>query len=277
MRYTLSLIICLMVLVSCQSHHDKPNELSGNQNSIDVWFDNTFINAETDTSFVFPDYYFNTDWMQRYAQYIKNHFMNNGDLWFTNSVDDYFDCRYWTLAYVDNDTIPEMLLYGGCWASGGIILTQYENEVYSSPRGAFSYIKNAGGLLHSQRRHDDDIWGVVYEMANGKFVEKVSYYCRTEYVDTNDVVNFGLKLDNLRNHYAGGVIGDSVVGVSEIGLNGKRISTCFGYNVYVYCEGLEELKRKMDYLYFDKGTNTYFPFPSHKKLVSELISGQVFD
>ncbi len=269
MKRTWTIFIGLVLLASCNN--------KGQENDINnfAWYDSVFSKAEYDTTTVVPDYAFSTDWMQRYVQYIKENFENRGgDIWFSNDTAEGFDCRYWTLAYVDGDTIPELYLWGGCWASGAIILTQSGDKVYASPRGYYTYIKGADGLLHSQWKHGDDVWGAVYEMRNGKFTEIASYTCNTDMVDTSEVSNYGLTLDSLKCHYAGGEIGNSEVYISEIELNGKRLGACFGYNQYVSCTGFVQVKQTLDALYYSKGTNTYFPiiFNTSRKPIDELIS-----
>ncbi len=266
MKRTLIVILGLSLLVSC---HNK-----GQENDIDnyAWYDSVFTNAVYDTTTIIPDYTFSTDWMQRYVQYVKENYGNVEDMMFSKDTTEPFDCRLWTLAYVDGDTIPELLLYGGCRASGSIILTQYGGKVYASPKGCFSYVKGANGLLHSQWAHGDDIWGEVYEMRNGKFTGIASYSLNTDLVDTGEVSNYGLSLDSLKCHYAGGEIGDSAVSISEIELNGKRIGACFGYKQYVCCPNFAKVKQTLDSLYYSNGAITYFPFPSENMTVNELIS-----
>jgi len=269
MKRTWTIFIGLVLLASCNN--------KGQENDIDnfAWYDSVFSKAEYDTTTVVPGYAFSTDWMQRYVQYIKENFENRGgDIWFSNDTAEGFDCRYWTMAYVDDDTIPEMLLYGGCRASGSIILTQFGGKVYASPKGCFSYAKGADGLLNSKWQYDYDAFGEIYEMRNGKFTEIASYNLNTDLVDTSEVGNYGLTLDSLKYHYAGGEIGDSEVYISEIELNGKRLGACFGYNQYVSCTGFAQVKQTLDSLYYSKGTNTYFPniFNTSRKPIDELIS-----
>ena len=267
--FLLGAMVSALILASCSN---KGN--SDTTEDLAAWYNDVLLKDETDTVCYIPEYAYSTDWMQRYVQYIKENFESpGGDIWFSNDTVEGFDCRYWAMAYVDNDTIPEILLYGGCWASGSIILTQYGGEVYESPRGCFSYIKSAGGLLHSRWEHSDDIRGELYEMKNGEFTEIASYNLNTDLsVDTSKVGNYGLTLDSLKCHYAGGEIGDSVVGISEIELNGKKIGACFGYNQYGNCTGFTIIKQTLDSLYFLKGTSTYFPFPSKKMTVTDLVN-----
>ncbi len=274
MKYAWTILIGLVTLVSCQSHQSKNTDETANPDSLMAWYENVFTKSEEDTTFAIPDYVYTTDWMRKYAQYIESHFEGRGDMWFEKTEDNSFDCKYWTLAYIDNDTIPEMLLYGGCRASGSIILTQYGGEVYSSSKGCFSYVKGANGLLHSQWKYEYDAWGEIYEMKNGKFSEIASYNLNTDLVDTSEVSNYGLPFDSLKCHYAGGEIGDSVVHISEIELNGKRLGACFGHDQYVSCTGFAQVKQTLDSLYYSKGTNTYFPniFNTSRKPIDELIS-----
>lgn len=263
----LYIALCFIALVSCQN--------KGQLNDIDnqTWYDSIFTKLEDDTTSIIPKYALSTDWMQRYIQYIdKNFEYGGGDILFSKDTVESFDCRYWTMAYLDNDTIPEMLLYGGCWVSGAIILTQYDGEVYASPKGCFSYIKGNNSLILSQWRHSDNVFGEVYAMENGRFTELASYSCNTDFVDTSEVSNYGLNLENLKCHYAGGEIGDSVVGISEIKLNGERIGVCFGYNMCVYCDGFEKLKQTLNTLYFSKGISTIFPFLSENMPINILLS-----
>ena len=264
--------LCALSFISCTNKGHQNGTVS--QEELHEWYYNVLLNGENDTTTTIPDYAYSTDWMQRYVQYIEQNFEFGGvgeGLLFGDIDGVPFDCENWTMAYVDNDTIPELLLYGGCWASGSIILTQYGGEVYESPRGCFSYIKSAGGLLHSRWEHSDDIWGELYEMKNGKFTEIANYSLNTDFIDTSKVGNYGLTLDSLKCHYAGGEIGDSVVGISEIELNGKKIGACFGYNQYGNCTGFTIIKQTLDSLYFLKGTSTYFPFPSKKMTVTDLV------
>jgi hypothetical protein len=268
MKYAWTILIGLLTIVSCQSHQSKNIDETTNPDSLMAWYENVFTKAEVDTALTIPDYVFSTDWMQRYAQYIESHFEGRGDMWFEKVEDNPFDCKYWTLAYVDNDTIPEMLLYGGCNASGSIILTQYNGEVYSSPRGDFSYIKGGCGLLHSQFRYADDTWGEVYEMKDGQFIGKCDYFCNSTLIDTNDIADYGLSKEELSRYQ----IGNGNVEVCEIMLGGERIGTCYGYNQWPRCPAFGKVKQTLDSLYYTKGTSTFFPFPSESMAISTLIN-----
>lgn len=269
------LIIGFCALAFCSCSRNKYRNTIYEPLSQEEWYHNVLLNGASDTTTTIPDYAYSTDWMQRYVQYIEQNFEFGGvgeGLLFGDIDGVPFDCENWTMAYVDNDTIPELLLYGGCWASGSIILTQHGGKVFASPKGRFSYIKGADGLLHSRWMHSDDVWGEIYEMKNGEFTEIASYNLNTDLsVDTSKVGNYGLTLDSLKCHYAGGEIGDSVVSISEIELNGKRIGACFGDNQYSNCTGFTLIKQTLDSLYYSKGTSTFFPFQLEKMTINNLI------
>lgn len=173
-------------MASCspnRQNNENPDTLS-----LEEWCNTVFSQAADDTTAAIPDYAYATDWMKRYGKYITEHFENRGgDLWFSKDTAESFDCRYWTMAYVDGDTVPELLLYGGCRAAGSIILTQYGGAVYASPKGRFSYIKGGDGLLHSRWQYDDNAFGGIYEMKDGRFTELYSYDCTVDFSDTNEV------------------------------------------------------------------------------------------
>ena len=228
MKQILTLLGVVILLASCATNQQKNENLD--TLSLEEWYNDVFNKTSFDTITTIPDYAFSTDWMQQYGEYITQHLERREDTWFSKDTAESFDCRYWTIAYVDNDTIPELLLYGG--------------------------------------------FGEIYEMRNGRFTEIASYNLNTDLVDTSEVSNFGLTLDSLKCHYAGGEIGDSVVHISEIELNGKHLGACFGYNQYVSCTGFTQVKQTLDALYYSKGANTYFPgiLNTSRKPINELIS-----
>ena len=63
-----------------------------------------------------------TDWMQKYVEYARGR-----DAFYTDEriMDTW---QRWGLAYIDNDTIPEMILYG-CEATGCKVLTIFDGKV----------------------------------------------------------------------------------------------------------------------------------------------------
>lgn len=255
-------------LLSCGSRVQS-NDTANKQDSLnavesEVWYGEVFPSS-SDIICKIPDNICSTDWMQLYIQYIEKNFNEEDGIWTMNKGEESFDCRYWSIANVDNDTIPELLLYGGCLASGSIILTQYNGKVYVSPKGGFMFIDGANGLIHSQGAHSDETWGAVYEMDKGLFVEKCSYYCFTNYYDTNEVGKYGLDKENINNW----LMDDGTVGISGIILNGKLVDASYGIRNWSY----DELKITMDSLYYSKGRSIHFPKPVFSEAVSidELV------
>lgn len=64
-----------------------------------------------------------TEWMQKYAEYVRN----NDRFHTTERIIDIWNS--WGLAYIDNDTIPEMVLLCPCEAYGNKVLSIYKGEV----------------------------------------------------------------------------------------------------------------------------------------------------
>ena len=263
MQHSIAIILCIVLFTSCNRCVSIGD--TNDESAVDTCI--SFPEPE-EGIYNFSDNIYSTDWMQHYGQYVRLHFEERGDLWGEKSEDNPVEGRYWTLAYVDDDTIPEMLLYGGCQASRSIILTQHKGKVYSSPRGAFSYNKGGGGLLHSQSRYADEIFGAVYEMKYGQFVEKCNYYCHSALIDTNDIANYGLGKEDLSRYQ----IGDGTVGVNEIIFNGERIGTCYGYNQWQNSHAFGKVKQTLESLYYSKGTSSYFPFPSESMGIGNMIN-----
>lgn len=269
MKRIVLLPLLLICLITIRCGYDK-TQTDNQENLIEWWYDNVFTNEE-DTTSTIPDYVYYADWMQRYVQYIVSNFEMHNDKFYGEIDGNPFDCRCWSLAYIDSDTIPEMLLYGGCHISGAIILTQYNGEVYTSPIGCFSYIKGSSGLLHSHWLFGDSECGEVYEMRNGKFTKLAQYDCFTDYVDTNKVRNYGLALDSLKNNYAVGEIDDDMVGISMVELNGKRMGACFGYDRCAHCTGFDMVKQTLDSLYYSKGNSMFFPHLTREMDIKSLL------
>lgn len=256
MKNAIAITVSILLLVSCSNKGQQVDTAHNSDSSISIEAEEGYEDvfpASKDSVCIIPEYVYSTNWMKRYIQYIEKNFEGADGLWIMKNGEESFDCKYWSLAYVNNDTIPEMLLYGGCWASGSIILTQYNGKVYMSPKGGFMFIEGADGLIHSQQSHSDEIWGEVYQMNKGHFVEKCNYYCFTNYYDTSEVKKYGLEKENITNW----LMDNGTVGISGIILNGEVVDASYGrYNWYY-----DELRHTMDSLYYSKGTSIYFPKP----------------
>lgn len=255
-------------MFSCSNKNQNADSatIEGNQDSIVSYEEEVFPESREDTAYAMPDYVYSTDWMKSYVMYLKKNYRKldgGGDIWERKNGEESFDCKYWSLAYVDSDTLPEMLLYGGCMASGSIILTQYDGKVYESPKGGFMFIEGADGVIHSQGTHSGDFWGEVYEMREGRFVEKCHYYCFTGYYDTNEIERFGLDRENMNNW----LMDDGTVGVSGVEWNGKLMDANYGINNWM----TYDMKHLLDSLYYSRGVSVWFPKPSVDALLS--ISG----
>lgn len=222
----------------------------------DSWYNQVFPESKEDGSYSIPDYVYSTDWMESYITYLRKNFRkldgSNG-LWEREGDKESFDCRYWSLAYVNNDTIPEMLLYGGGRLSASVILTQYNGKIFVSPKGGFLFIKGADGIIHSQGAQNDESWGVVYKMCSGQFDEELNYYCFTDYYDVSVVDKYGLNKDYLSNW----LMDDGTVGISGIEMNGKVVYISYGIRNWHF----ELLNQSLDALYYSKGNSILFPKP----------------
>lgn len=261
-----------LLIFCCNKSQIIPNDAEKEEKS-SVWEsfeDKVFPTPKEDTAYSIPDYVYSTDWMQRYVQFIKKNFEGGEDYkWRREGGGDFFDCKYWSLAYVDSDTIPEMLLYGGCWASASIILTQYNGKVYESPNGMFMFIEGGKGLLHSQLSHSDEIWGAVYEINNGRFNEKVNYYCFNRHCDTAEIEKYGLNRDSLSILW---LTEDGTVEICGVKVNGEVVDVNYGY-----CNWPSSyLHSIMDSLYYSKGSSILFPRPMEPMTIGELLNANSF-
>lgn len=265
-----SRIIALIIplLFSCSNkNQNAPNDTMNPAKEFvrESFYERVFPSPKEDTAYSIPDYVYATDWMQRYIQFLGTNFHYADNTWWTKETGERsYDCRYWSLACVDNDTIPEMLLYGGCWASGTIILTQYSGRVYESPNGYFEFIEGGNGLLHSKWAHHDDIYGEVYEMSNGHFVKKVTYECFTNYFDTTAIDWYGLDRKNMTNW----LMEDGTIGISGIEINEKVVDVNYGY----YYWSVDKLKPILDSLYYSRGSSIAFPMPVELMPIGMLIN-----
>ena len=128
-------------------------------------------------SFKMFDKTIQTKWMQMYAAFIKE-----------LAEEEFFDYTEFYLTDADEDGTPEVILSGGCHATASMMLTIYDNKVYSSPKVYFySYIKGGKGLLQWHDRQGDCHGGGVYEMNKGKFIELFRYVFQEDVTDTKPI------------------------------------------------------------------------------------------
>lgn len=267
MKHLIFVTLFFSLFLSCNRNQNVPNDTTNpaKDSTWESFEDRVFPSPKEDTAYSIPNYVCSTDWMKRYVQFIeKNYDEEEDNLWTRKTGDEHFDCRYWSLAYVDDDTIPEMLLYGGCRLSESIILTQYNGKVYESPKGGFMFIEGGKGLLQSQWSQNDETGGKVYKMCNGRFVEIINYCCFSDYYDTTEIDKYGLDKEDMTNWMRG----NGTVGISGIKINDKVVDVNYGYRNWYE----NRLKPILDLLYYAKGDNIGFPKPLEKKTIEELFT-----
>lgn len=118
----------------------------------------------SDSVFHFQPYMLKTDWMERYIHYLKTHL---------NEIDGQYgasEYTQWRLGYVNNDTIPELFLSGGCWAAGTRILSQHNGKIYTYCAGSFRHILGSNGLILCVIGKTD-FYATICKMDKGKFKE----------------------------------------------------------------------------------------------------------
>ena len=130
-----------------------------------------------------------TEWMQKYVEYARGI-----DSFYTDEriMDTW---QYWGLAYIDNDTIPEMLLYG-CEATGCKVLTIYDGKVseWNSWRCGVSYIPKSG-LINNQDGSMGHYYDRIIKLEKGEFtlVYMKNYVEDIDFRDSNYVYYQGNK------------------------------------------------------------------------------------
>ncbi|MCR5444125.1 MAG: hypothetical protein K6E96_00380 [Bacteroidales bacterium] len=122
-----------------------------------------------------------TDWMQKYVDYARGY-----DQFYTDEriMDTW---REWGLAYIDNDTIPEMILLCSCEATGNKVLTIRDGKVseWNSWRCSSSYIPRSG-LIENHDGHMGYYYDRVFRLENGVFTELFNHSDRFHDVVIND-------------------------------------------------------------------------------------------
>lgn len=101
------------------------------------------------------------DWQVAYAAYIEE--------------DPYGDENTYSLIYVDEDDIPELVIDTGYEAGGCEILTFYNGEidVLQTDRLTFFYIEKQN-LLNNAAGHMGFYYDYIYSIENGKWVDKAT-------------------------------------------------------------------------------------------------------
>ena len=107
-----------------------------------------------------------TDWMRKYVEYCRT----NDRLFTDERIIDIWNT--WGLAYIDNDAIPEMVLFCPGEAYGYKVLTIHNREVveWRSWRCSASYISRSG-LIENNDGSMGEYWDKVFELKDGVFKE----------------------------------------------------------------------------------------------------------
>lgn len=107
-----------------------------------------------------------TDWMRKYAEYVRNNDRFHTD---QRIIDIWIS---WGLAYIDNDTIPEMVLLCPAEACGNKVLSIYKGEVkeWNSWRCQATYISRSG-LIDNHDGHMGEYWDKIFLLKDGIFKE----------------------------------------------------------------------------------------------------------
>jgi hypothetical protein len=107
-----------------------------------------------------------TDWMRAYVDYYENAVLE----YCGEKVKDVF--QQWALVYIDNDDIPEMVLFCPGEAYGNMVLSYYDGKVseWASWRCNLKFIPRSG-LLHNRDGSMGEYWDKVIRLKNGQFTE----------------------------------------------------------------------------------------------------------
>lgn len=142
-----------------------------------------------------------TDWMKAYSDYIANANLECDGI----KVLDVFPL--WGLAYIDDDNIPEMVLFNAGEAFGNIVLSYYDGKVseWTSWRCNAEYIPYSG-LICNRDGSMDVYWNKVIRLKDGQFSEiynhtDIIYLVHDTIVDVDCIYNgdtnkdMGCKMD----------------------------------------------------------------------------------
>lgn len=114
--------------------------------------------ATIEANTTLPERYYNTEWIKVYSKYILD------------SVDTSAYKKF-ALCHIDDDEIPELCIYGRCFAEGAMILSQHKGIVtrywsYWSPQ----YIERSG-LIDNGYAHTGTYGDFIVKLEKGTFRE----------------------------------------------------------------------------------------------------------
>ncbi len=166
MKKTIVITLCILALAACNHKSDTTGEALPKE--VSVW-SNGDIDRTDDASekiCVWENGDWTTDWMRKYVEYCRT----NDRLFTDERIIDIWNT--WGLAYIDNDAIPEMVLFCPGEAYGYKVLTIHNREVveWRSWRCSASYISRSG-LIENKDGSMGEYWDKVFELKGGVFKE----------------------------------------------------------------------------------------------------------
>ncbi|MCR4892255.1 MAG: C-type lectin domain-containing protein, partial [Lachnospiraceae bacterium] len=125
-----------------------------------------------------------TSWAEDYYQYLEN--LNES---INQSGYSGMGSRTFGFIYVNNDEIPELLIYGDCEATGNVILTWNDGVIsdLQTSRLYFTYIEK-GNLLNNCDGHMGYYYDYIYTIENGNWKQKDQgeYYVEDNSMEWDD-------------------------------------------------------------------------------------------
>lgn len=120
-----------------------------------------------------------TEWGQAYLDYINNMEVGSDD----SNREETLNTWDYTLIYLDDDDIPELMIETNMEAGGELIATYYDGEVvdYVLSRIGTKYIPETG-LLYTDTGHMDEYPVFITKLENGQFTQLAEgvYYLSDE-------------------------------------------------------------------------------------------------
>ena len=164
--------LCILALTVCNRKPDTTDNVSSKE--VCVWENGNWT----------------TDYMRLYADYAHGY-----DKFYTEKrIIDLW--RRWTLAYIDNDTIPEMVFLCAGEAYGNLVLTVQNEQVmeWYSWRCAAAYIPKSG-LIENDNGSMGTYWYRVSRLEEGTFTELYTRYVSemSDYSDSSYVYYQGIR------------------------------------------------------------------------------------
>ena len=165
-------IVMIFALVSCQNGNPNMQNKDTKDYNVDCLKEEAGSECgDLATIKTLPEKYTNSEWIKIYSKYI----LDNID----TSVYQKF-----AVCYIDDDEIPELCLYGRCFADGAMILSQHKGIVrqygsYWSPQ----YIERSG-LIDNGYAHSGMYGDFIVKLEKGDF--KVLLHTEAVWHETNE-------------------------------------------------------------------------------------------